>query len=92
MSLNINDKSINDLPTLDRDLLPGDVLPIVRGDTKKSARITIATLDGRFGQHVEPPLTKTDPGAPGQWAVDATYLYVYTTANVWGRVPTEWLS
>ena len=92
MPLHLNDKSVNDLPVLGRALAPSDVLPIVRGDTKKSARVTIGALDTRFGARVLPPSSKTMPGEPGQWAVDDDYLYVYTTAGVWGRVATTWLS
>jgi len=40
----------------------------------------------RFILRTTPPSSSTDTGASGQIAVDASYIYVCTAANTWGRV------
>ena len=36
--------------------------------------------------NVSAPATSSSAGVPGQWAYDASYVYICTAANTWKRV------
>ncbi|WWD14366.1 tail fiber protein [Klebsiella phage RareGolfball] len=50
----------------------------------KAGRITVG--ENTVGSIVAVPASATALGTPGQWAVDASYLYVCVASNTWRRV------
>ena len=58
--------------------------------TKGNAPLTVNSLP--VGQKVAVPSASSSAGKPGQWAANATHMFVYTgdgTNHSWGRVALE---